>query len=86
MTTHDWIAVALVDLRQERGYLEAYGAEGYLPRSIKLREELDSTRDDGGLSETEIVKLTSLLVCCISGQHKRRHRCPLASKLLYNST
>ena len=34
----DWVAVALLDLKEERKYLEEYGVEGYLPLSIAKLE------------------------------------------------
>lgn len=36
----NWVAVALVDLKEERDYLAAYGVEEYLPKSIAKLEDL----------------------------------------------
>lgn len=45
-TADNWVAVALSDLKEERDYLDEYGVEGYLPKSIARLEEL-VTGDDG---------------------------------------
>ena len=45
-TTEDWVKVALSDLVEERDYLDAYGVEEYLPRSIAKLEELVKVRGE----------------------------------------
>jgi len=42
----DWVKVALSDLVEERDYLDAYGVEEYLPRSIAKLEELVKAREE----------------------------------------
>ncbi|KAL2029603.1 hypothetical protein VTO58DRAFT_108795 [Aureobasidium pullulans] len=33
-TTQDWVSIALAELKGDRDYLDAYGIEGYFPKSI----------------------------------------------------
>jgi hypothetical protein len=44
--TDDWVKVALSDLVEERDYLDAYGVEEYLPKSIAKLEELVLARGE----------------------------------------
>lgn len=40
LTVDDWVAVALEDLEEERGYLESHGVDKYFPKSIDRLTEL----------------------------------------------
>jgi len=46
-TTDDWVAVALSDLKEERDYLDAYGVEKYLPKSIAMEGTVAECADAG---------------------------------------
>lgn len=52
----DWVAVALADLKEERDYLDAYGVEQYLPKSIARLEGLVSANGvaNKGLSAIDL--------------------------------
>ena len=42
--TDDWISVALADLTGNRDYLDRYGVEGYMVKSIEALSRLDAER------------------------------------------
>lgn len=37
-TTQNWVSIALSELKEDRDYLDAYGIEGYFPKSIAALE------------------------------------------------
>jgi len=47
----DWVSVALVELEEERNYLDGYGVEGFFRSSIAKLEELDAARSSAQQKE-----------------------------------
>ncbi|THY42014.1 hypothetical protein D6C98_09062 [Aureobasidium pullulans] len=47
-TTQDWVSIALAELKEDRDYLDAYGIEGYFPKSIAALEGILSEQSSPG--------------------------------------
>ncbi|THV78907.1 hypothetical protein D6C85_09810 [Aureobasidium pullulans] len=47
-TTQDWVSIALAELKEDRDYLDAYGIEGYFPKSIAALEGILSEQSFPG--------------------------------------